>query len=67
MAPIGAWGRIEQGTLALSAVVLSADGTNQLSEIGIDVPQQAESLGKKVATDLIDKGADKLIAASRST
>jgi len=67
MAPVGAWGRIEQGVLALSAVVLSADGAKRLSADGTGEPQQAELLGKRVATKLIAQGADKLIAASRST
>jgi hydroxymethylbilane synthase len=67
MAPVGARGRIEQGVLALRAVVLSADGAMRLSADCTAEPQQAESLGKRVATELIDQGADKLIAASRST
>lgn len=65
MAPIGTWGRIEAGTLALSAVVLSADGRKRLLAHDSSTPDDAPTLGRRVAEQLRAQGADELIAASR--
>jgi hydroxymethylbilane synthase len=66
LAPIGAWGRIEtDGRLHLSAVVLSADGSQKLSGAASGHEQTAEELGQRVAADLISKGALPLIEAVR--
>ena len=53
MAPVGAWGRVEQGRLALDAVVLSPDGTHRLSASGSDAMGKASSLGQSVAEQLL--------------
>jgi porphobilinogen deaminase len=53
----------------LSAVVLSADGTQKLEVLDrqtiCNVPS-AEELGRRVAASLLEQGAAKLIAQSRS-
>jgi hydroxymethylbilane synthase len=68
LAPVGAWGRIENGRLDLSAVVLSADGQHKLAaqdtEASTDAVR-AEALGQRVAEALLAQGADELIAAAR--
>jgi hydroxymethylbilane synthase len=67
LAPVGAWGRIENGQLRLSAVVLSADGTQRLSAESSGPPADAEALGRTVAGALVDQGAAALIASSRES
>ncbi len=65
LAPVGAYGRVDGGRLLLDAVVLSGDGTSRITAFGEDVPAAAETLGTRVAQDLIAKGATELIASSR--
>jgi hydroxymethylbilane synthase len=66
MAPIGAWGWIENGVLQLSAVVLSVDGAQRLSANDSAAAGESEALGRRVAEALLGQGAASLIAASRS-
>jgi hydroxymethylbilane synthase len=66
MAPIGALGRVEAGQLYLSAVVLSADGARRLVAMNKDRLSEAESLGVRVADELLAQGAAELIASSRN-
>jgi len=66
MAPVGAWGRIEQGTLHLSAVVLSADGRQRLARNDAAPIEDAEALGRRVAEKLLADGAGELIRSSRA-
>jgi hydroxymethylbilane synthase len=65
LAPVGAWGRIEQGQLQLNAVVLSGDGRRKIQAAAVDAPEQAAALGQRVAAQLREQGADALIAESR--
>jgi hydroxymethylbilane synthase len=65
---IGAWGRIEDGRLVLEVAVLSRDGAQRLWEKGWGAPDDAESIGAKVAQTLREKGAAALLAReSRGT
>jgi hydroxymethylbilane synthase len=66
LAPIGAWGRVENGLLVLSAVVLSTDGTKRLAASKSATPSDAVALGRRVADSLLARGAAELIDASRS-
>lgn len=59
--PIGAWGRVEHGTLALDVVVLSPDGTQRLWEKDSGAPAEAEAIGKRAARKLRDAGASALL------
>jgi hydroxymethylbilane synthase len=65
MAPVGAWGRIEDGMLHLSAVVLSADGVQRLAARDSATTEAAVELGRRLADRLLDQGAGELIAAAR--
>ncbi len=79
LAPVGGWGRIdEQGQLQLTGTVLSPDGvTRLLVQEASDLPtaidkcttqagrQAALELGEAVALQLIQSGAERLIAAAR--
>jgi hydroxymethylbilane synthase len=75
LAPVGGWARFEsESVLALSGTVLSLDGTARLlvqEESNVDLagetwPEQAMALGEAVALQLIQSGAERLIAAARS-
>jgi hydroxymethylbilane synthase len=59
-------GRLEDGKLTLSAVVLSADGTQRVAASESASPADAESLGIKVADALLAQGAAEMIASSRN-
>jgi hydroxymethylbilane synthase len=65
LAPVGAWGRVEEGELRLDAVVLSADGKTRIAARETAEPFQAHALGVRVAAELLRQGADALIAESR--
>jgi hydroxymethylbilane synthase len=66
--PIGAWGRIEGGNLALDVVVLPPDGTQRILEKDSGPIGAAEALGSRIAKKLLEKGAAELLArASRGT
>ena len=59
--PIGAWGRVENGKLALDVVVLSPDGTQRMWEKDSGLPEEAEAIGKRIAQKLRDCGAAALL------
>ena len=65
LAPVGAWGRVEQSALSLDGVVLSWDGQQRLFSSHTSAAKNALDLGKKVADDLISQGAAELIATVR--
>ncbi|HEV2299315.1 MAG TPA: hydroxymethylbilane synthase [Candidatus Acidoferrales bacterium] len=62
--PLGAWARNEDGSLRLDACVLSADGAECIRRSASEVSkrlQGAEDLGRRVARELLDAGADRLL------
>ncbi len=66
LAPVGAWGRMVGETLQLDGVVLSADGKQRLFASSTAPLQGAETLGQRVAEELLAQGAAALIAGSRT-
>ncbi|MFH1862987.1 MAG: hydroxymethylbilane synthase, partial [bacterium] len=61
--PVGAWARLEQGRLVMTAAVLSPDGREMLENEGFaDSFGEAERLGRTLAQDLISRGATRLLA-----
>jgi len=66
LAPIGAWGRVADGRLSLSGVVLSLDGAKRLTAEAAGDLADALALGGSVAAELLSRGAGEFIAASRS-
>ncbi len=67
LAPIGAWGRIEQGSVRLSAAVLSPDGTTRLADEGASPASEAQALGREIAEALLAQGAARLLDDARAT
>ncbi len=65
--PLGAWGRIEDGTLRLDAIVLAADGTEHLRESALGSPENAEALGCQLAEKLLHAGAGRLLQLAGRT
>jgi hydroxymethylbilane synthase len=65
MAPIAAWGRVENAALTLSGRVLCSNGSGQVEATLIAACQEAESLGRRVAEALLAQGAAAWIEAAR--
>ncbi len=66
LAPVGAWGRVQEGQVILDGVVLSGDGSQRLAATASGSPDAPQSVGNEVAQKLLDDGAQALIVASRS-
>lgn len=65
LAPIAAWGRIEDDRLKFTGRVLSPDGSRKLEATLTAAEAEAVELGLRVAEQLLAQGAAKLIRASR--
>lgn len=65
LAPIAAYGRVENGVLQLQAVVLSLDASTRLATEVTGPQEQAVELGRRAAAELRAAGADAIIAAAR--
>lgn len=66
LAPIAGWARIENNQLTLSGRVLSHDGKHRLdAQLATPDPQDAVTLGHRVAEELAAQGADTLIQNAR--
>jgi hydroxymethylbilane synthase len=65
LAPIAAWGRIEEGRLHLTGRVLDPAGLRKLEAESSGAVADAASLGQRVAADLLNQGAAELIAGCR--
>jgi hydroxymethylbilane synthase len=67
LAPVGAWGRIEEGRLLLDGVVLSNDGSRRVHASAAGALEDAELVGQEVARRLLADGAAGLIETARKT
>jgi len=66
LAPVGAFGSVDdQGTLQLTAAVLSADGSQRIESTAGGPLEDSVSIGQRVAEDLVGQGARNLIAEAR--
>ncbi len=65
MAPIAAWGRLESEQFVLTGRVLNPAGTQKLEATQTGTEEEAESLGRSVASVLLEQGAAELIAEAR--
>lgn len=63
--PVGGWGRIENGKLALDGLVANLDGTQVLKATATGDLAAAEQIGQQVAEQLLNQGAAEIIAAAR--
>lgn len=65
LAPVGAWGRVDEAGILLDGVVLSADGKQKITASEIGLAENAHAIGLSVGISLQNQGADALIADSR--
>jgi len=65
LAPVGAWARIENGSLRLDGVVLSPDGRERLAVSVSGPASEPVELGAEAAHGLNADGADRLIGETR--
>jgi hydroxymethylbilane synthase len=62
--PLGAWARLVGETMQIDACVLAADGSESIRrsrEAECRSRTEAETLGRHIASDLLDAGADRLL------
>jgi hydroxymethylbilane synthase len=65
LAPIAAWGRVENDSLCLTGRVISPDGETKLEATATGTPDNPAALGARVADNLAAQGAADLIRRSR--
>ncbi|WP_449479046.1 hypothetical protein [Streptomyces abikoensis] len=64
--PIGAYSKAHSdGTLTLSAQVSAIDGSRHVATHGTGTVQDPETLGRQVAEELLDQGAETILSAVR--
>jgi len=63
--PIAGYAAFEGRKLSLSGAVISEDGSELIEACSESDGSRPRELGRKVALELLDKGAAKLIEASR--
>jgi hydroxymethylbilane synthase len=61
--PLGAYGYIEDGVLRLAGFVASTDGSEMVRDTVEGAPRDADALGRALAQKLINRGADRILAA----
>ena len=66
LAPIAAWGRLENGRLTLTGRALSPDGRRKIEVTEDADSQDSVDLGRRVAEQLLERGAGELISLARS-
>jgi hydroxymethylbilane synthase len=59
--PLGAWARMERGELVMEACVCSVDGVQYIKQRATSSPEQAAELGGRMATLLIEAGAQSIL------
>jgi len=61
--PLAAYAQIENGVLNLRGLVAQPDGRTLIRAHASGAPEQAESLGRQVAAQLLDQGARQILAS----
>lgn len=64
-APVGGHAVIEDGTLYLRGAVAAVDGSASIRRSGTGTPADAESVGRRLAAELLDAGAESLMESAR--
>jgi hydroxymethylbilane synthase len=59
--PLGAWARLERGELVMEACVCSVDGVQYIKQRATSTPEQAAELGVRMATLLMEAGAQSIL------
>lgn len=61
--PLGAYALRDGGNINMTGFVASVDGTQMLRENISGLAVNAEAVGRALAAKLVDRGADKILAA----
>jgi hydroxymethylbilane synthase len=61
LVPIAAHARVQNGSLSLSGLVASTDGSQLVRSHQSGLIEDAESIGERLAKELISRGADKIL------
>jgi hydroxymethylbilane synthase len=61
---VGAMARVSEGEIDMTAVVLAPDGSSALGAM-VTSTEAAETVGRNLAKQLLDSGADRLLALAR--
>ena len=64
-APVGGYATVEDGVLSLRGAVATVDGSTSIRRTGTGTPADAESVGRRLAAELLDAGADSLLESAR--
>jgi hydroxymethylbilane synthase len=64
-APVGGYATVTDGVLSLRGVVVTLDGSTSIRRLGTGTPADAESVGRRLAAELLDAGADSLLESAR--
>lgn len=65
LAPVGAWARTDGGKLRMNAAVAAPDGSRRIDVSSDGHLESPEKLGQLLAEELLQQGADEIIAAAR--
>lgn len=60
--PVGAWARMDDGSLSMDAAVLAPDGSECIRGRASGRPEDAEAVGRRLADELLARGAGRLLA-----
>lgn len=63
--PVGAYGRLENSTFVLEAMVSSIDGRTLIREKGEGEPENAHNLAREIAQRLLEKGGKEILEEIR--
>ncbi len=63
--PVGAYGRLENGSFVFEAMVASLDGQILIREKGESLPEEARDLARKIAQKLLDSGGKEILEEIR--
>ncbi|BCJ38189.1 porphobilinogen deaminase [Actinocatenispora thailandica] len=64
-APVGGYATVTDGVLSLRGAVVALDGSASIRRLGTGTPADAESVGRRLAAELLDAGADSLLESAR--
>jgi hydroxymethylbilane synthase len=64
-APVGGYATVTDGVLSLRGVVVTLDGSTSIRRLGTGTPADAESVGRRLAAELLDAGAESLLESAR--
>lgn len=59
--PLGAWARLEEGSLVIDACIADLDGSEQYSDRRCCAPEDGKEVGRVLAEDLLEAGGEQIL------